>query len=79
LEEVASSSDEVVTKRLVRFPFCPVTWVRLGKLRRHEDVLDDRTQDIRIDRSGSGVHECMSAENLSLDEARHSAGELYIN
>jgi hypothetical protein len=75
LEEVASSSDEVATKRLVRFPFCPVTWVCLRKLRGHEDVLDDRTQDIRIDMSGNRVHECVSIENESLDGASHGTSE----
>jgi hypothetical protein len=70
LKEVSSSRDDVVTERLVRFPFCPVIWWRLGKLWGHEDVFDDQAQDIRIDMSGSGVHECM--EDGSLDEVRHS-------
>jgi hypothetical protein len=40
---VSGSSDEVVTRPFVRFVLCPVPGVRLGKLRRYEDVLDDRT------------------------------------
>ena len=54
MEEVFRSFYETVTQRHIRFLLRLFSWVLLGELWGHEDVLDDRTQDMRIKIIGSG-------------------------
>lgn len=46
---------ETGTQRNIRFPLCFFVRTQLRKLQGHEDVLDDRTQNIRVGIIGSGA------------------------
>ena len=58
-EEVLGSFYKVVTQRHVRFLPYFLSWVFLGKLWGHEDVLNDGAQNVGVGISGSrGRHDC---------------------
>jgi hypothetical protein len=59
LEEDFRSCYETVTQCNICFPLRLFAWVLRGKLRGHEDMVDDRTQNVIIEVIGSGDgHDC---------------------
>ena len=63
MEEISRNFYEVVAERYIRSLLDLIARVLLGKLRRHEDMFDNRTQNMKIgiigneDTSGHGCRE----------------------